>query len=43
VVKVGALWRVRLGRYATRAAAAEVARSLKAKRVDAFVTEAESP
>jgi cell division septation protein DedD len=43
VVKVGALWRVRLGRYSTRAAAAEMARSLKAKRVDAFVTEAESP
>jgi tetratricopeptide (TPR) repeat protein len=43
VVKVGALWRVRIGRYPTRAAAVEAARSLKAKRIDAFVTEAESP
>lgn len=43
VVRVGALWRVRLGRYATRDAAGEVARSLKAQRIDSFVTEAESP
>ena len=43
VVKVGALWRVRMGRYASRSAAAEVARALKAKKIDAFVTEAESP
>ena len=43
VVKVGALWRVRMGRYATRHAAATVARSLKSKKIDAFVTEAESP
>jgi cell division protein FtsN len=43
VVKVGALWRVRIGRYASRDAAAAAARSLKAKRIDAFVTEAESP
>ena len=43
VVKVGALWRVRMGRYPSRSAAADVARSLKAKRVEAFVTEAESP
>jgi cell division protein FtsN len=42
VVKVGALWRVRLGRFASRAAAADAARSLKAKKIDAFVTEAES-
>ncbi len=43
VVKVGALWRVRIGRYASRDAAAAAARSLKAKRIEAFVTEAESP
>lgn len=43
IVKVGALWRVRLGRYASRGAASEVARSLKAKNIDSFVTEAESP
>lgn len=43
VVKVGALWRVRIGRYASRDAAADAARSLKAKRIAAFVTEAESP
>jgi hypothetical protein len=43
VVRVGALWRVRMGRYASRDAAASVARSLKAKKIDAFVTEAESP
>ena len=43
VVKVGALWRVRMGRYTTRTAAAEAARTLTAKRIDAFVTEAESP
>lgn len=43
VVKVGALWRVRIGRYPTRDAAAAAARALKAKKVDAFVTEAESP
>lgn len=43
VVKVGALWRVRLGRYASREAAGEVARSLKSKNIDSFVTEAESP
>lgn len=43
VVKVGALWRVRMGRYASRNAAADVARALKAKKIDAFVTEAESP
>lgn len=43
VVRVGALWRVRIGRYPSRAAAADAARSLKAKRIDAFVTEAESP
>jgi cell division septation protein DedD len=43
VVKVGALWRVRLGRYASREAASEVARSLKVKNIDSFVTEAESP
>ena len=43
VVKVGALWRVRMGRYATRDAAATVARSLRSKKIDAFVTEAESP
>jgi hypothetical protein len=42
-VKVGALWRVRLGRYASREAAGEVARSLKARNIDSFVTEAESP
>jgi hypothetical protein len=43
IVKVGALWRLRLGRYASREAASEVARSLKAKNIDSFVTEAESP
>ena len=43
VVKIGELWRVRMGRYATRDAAASVARSLKAKKIDAFVTEDESP
>ncbi|MGQ0712584.1 MAG: SPOR domain-containing protein [Gemmatimonadaceae bacterium] len=43
VVRVGSLWRVRLGRYATRDAAAEVARALEARRIDSFVTEAESP
>jgi cell division septation protein DedD len=43
VVKVGALWRVRIGRYGSREAAADTARALKAKRIDAFVTEAESP
>ena len=43
VVKVGALWRVRIGRYASREAAADSARALKGKRIDAFVTEAESP
>ena len=43
VVKVGALWRVRMGRYASRTAAANVARTLKTKKIDAFVTEAESP
>lgn len=43
IVKVGPLWRVRLGRYASREAASEVARSLKAKNIDSFVTEAESP
>ena len=43
VVKVGALWRVRMGRYASRNAAADVARTLKTKKIDAFVTEAESP
>jgi cell division septation protein DedD len=43
VVKVGALWRVRVGRYSSRDAAAEAARSLKARKIDAFVTEAESP
>jgi cell division septation protein DedD len=43
VVKVGALWRVRIGRYASRQAAADAARSLEAKRITAFVTEAESP
>jgi len=43
VVKVGALWRVRIGRYASRESAADSARALKAKRIDAFVTEAESP
>lgn len=43
VVKVGALWRVRIGRYVSREAAADSARALKAKRIDAFVTEAESP
>jgi hypothetical protein len=32
-----------MGRYASRDAAASVARSLKAKKIDAFVTEAESP
>ena len=43
VVRVGALWRVRVGRYASREDAARAARALKAKRIDAFVTEAESP
>ena len=43
VVKVGALWRVRMGRYSSRSAAADVARALKAKKIAAFVTEAESP
>lgn len=43
VVKVGALWRVRIGRYASRDAAAAAARSLKGRKIDAFVTEAESP
>ena len=43
VVKVGALWRVRIGRYPSRAAAADAARSLKGKKIPAFVTEAESP
>jgi tetratricopeptide (TPR) repeat protein len=43
VVKVGALWRVRIGRYRSRDAAMDAARALKAKRIDAFVTEAESP
>jgi cell division septation protein DedD len=43
VVKVGTLWRVRIGRYPSREAAAEAARSLKAQRIEAFVTQAESP
>ena len=43
VVKLGALWRVRIGRYPSRQAAADAARALKAKKIDAFVTEAESP
>ena len=43
VVKVGELWRVRMGRYASRDAAGSVVRSLKAKKIEAFVTEAESP
>jgi tetratricopeptide (TPR) repeat protein len=43
VVKVGTLWRVRIGRYSSRQSAAEAARSLKAQRIEAFVTEAESP
>src|SRR5919108_304709 len=43
VVKVGALWRVRIGRYSSRESAAAAARSLKAQRIEAFVTEAESP
>ncbi len=43
VVRVGGLWRVRIGRYTSRDAAAEMARSLKAKKIDAFVTEAEFP
>lgn len=42
VVKVGALWRVRIGRYPSREAAGDAARSLKAKKIEAFVTEAES-
>jgi cell division septation protein DedD len=43
VVKVGALWRVRIGRYPSREAAGDAARSLKTKKIEAFVTEAESP
>jgi cell division septation protein DedD len=43
VVRVGALWRVRIGRYPSREAASDAARSLKAKKIEAFVTEAESP
>jgi cell division protein FtsN len=43
VVKVGELWRVRIGRYTSRGTADKAARLLKAKRIDAFVTEAESP
>lgn len=43
VVRVGALWRVRIGRYTAREAAAEQARALKERRIDAFVTEAEAP
>jgi hypothetical protein len=43
VVKVGTLWRVRIGRYTTRSTADKTARLLKAKKIDAFVTEAESP
>jgi cell division septation protein DedD len=42
VVKVGTLWRVRIGRYSSRESAAQAARSLKAQKVEAFVTEAES-
>jgi len=33
------MFRVRIGRYETRAAAAAAARDLKAKKIDAFVTE----
>ena len=43
VVRVGTLWRVRIGRYPSRDAAADAARLLKANRIDAFVTEAEAP
>jgi cell division septation protein DedD len=43
VVKVGELWRVRIGRYSTRGTADKAARLLKAKKIPAFVTEAESP
>jgi cell division septation protein DedD len=42
VVKVGTLWRVRIGRYSSRESAAQAARSLKAQKIEAFVTEAES-
>jgi cell division septation protein DedD len=42
VVKVGTLWRVRIGRYPSRESAAQAVRSLKAQRIEAFVTEAES-
>jgi cell division septation protein DedD len=37
----GALWRVRIGRYATRDEAAAAVRRLKAQRMDAIVVEAE--
>lgn len=38
VVGTANLFRVRVGRYATRAAAAAAAKSLKARKIDAFVT-----
>lgn len=39
VVGTSKLFRVRIGRFATRAAATAEARELKAKKIDAFVTE----
>ena len=39
VVGQAKVFRVRVGRYETRAAAAAAARDLKAKKIDAFVTE----
>ena len=39
LVGVTKVYRVRIGHYATRAAAAAAARELKAKKIDAFVTE----
>ncbi|MGI8496193.1 MAG: SPOR domain-containing protein [Gemmatimonadaceae bacterium] len=41
VIATGSLYRVRIGRYASRSEAAAVARELRAKRIDSFVVEAE--
>jgi cell division septation protein DedD len=43
VMQAGNLFRVRVGRYATREAALEEAARLKARKIAAFVTEAEAP
>ncbi len=41
VIASGSLYRVRIGRYASRSDAAAVARELRAKHIDSFVVEAE--